>query len=130
MKYCSQCGAETRIAIPPGEVLPRHVCAACHTIHYQNPKVVAGCRATSCNTRRRIGWGRVISLYVTMSLGMTIFGSLLAGGGATYFGAPLTVTIGGLVTILSAAAYYRTLPGIRRHIREHGLFAPAEIATP
>ncbi len=43
MKYCSQCGAETRIAIPPGEVLPRHMCEACHTIHYQNPKIVAGC---------------------------------------------------------------------------------------
>lgn len=74
--------------------------------------------------------GRVISLYVTMSLGMSIFGSLLAGGGATYFGAQLTVTIGGLLTIISAAAYYRTLPGIRRHIRDRGLFAPAESAPP
>jgi ADP-ribose pyrophosphatase YjhB (NUDIX family) len=29
--------------IPSGDNLPRYVCDACHTIHYQNPKIVAGC---------------------------------------------------------------------------------------
>lgn len=29
--------------IPNGDTLPRHVCDACATIHYQNPKIVAGC---------------------------------------------------------------------------------------
>jgi ADP-ribose pyrophosphatase YjhB (NUDIX family) len=33
MKYCNQCG----------DTLPRFVCDACQAIHYQNPKVVAGC---------------------------------------------------------------------------------------
>lgn len=44
MNFCSQCGSdrvETRI--PEGDSLPRFVCAACGTIHYQNPKVVVGC---------------------------------------------------------------------------------------
>jgi len=29
--------------IPQGETLPRAVCPSCQTIHYQNPKIVAGC---------------------------------------------------------------------------------------
>jgi len=43
-KFCSACGAE-RIEqrIPEGDTLPRHVCGACGTIHYQNPKIVVGC---------------------------------------------------------------------------------------
>jgi len=43
MNFCSQCGAPVVLKVPPGETLPRFVCEACQTIHYQNPKVVAGC---------------------------------------------------------------------------------------
>jgi ADP-ribose pyrophosphatase YjhB (NUDIX family) len=44
MKFCSHCGsADVELRIPPGDSLPRHVCAACGTIHYQNPKIVVGC---------------------------------------------------------------------------------------
>ena len=43
MKFCSQCGAPVILRIPAGDHLPRHVCAACETVHYQNPKIVAGC---------------------------------------------------------------------------------------
>src|SRR5262249_34865642 len=39
----SQCGAPVALRIPPGDHLPRHVCDACGTIHYQNPRVVVGC---------------------------------------------------------------------------------------
>jgi ADP-ribose pyrophosphatase YjhB (NUDIX family) len=45
MKYCSQCGQPVEQRIPDGDNLPRHVCTACHTIHYENPKIVAGCIA-------------------------------------------------------------------------------------
>ena len=31
--------------MPPGDSLPRHVCDACGTIHYQNPKMIVGCIA-------------------------------------------------------------------------------------
>ena len=44
--------------------------------------------------------GRVASLYATISLGTTIFGSLLAGIGASYLGAPMTVGIGGALTLV------------------------------
>ena len=44
IRFCSACGSD-RIEwrIPEGDNLPRFVCAACATIHYQNPKVVVGC---------------------------------------------------------------------------------------
>lgn len=42
MKFCSACGATVDLKIPPGDALPRHVCDACGTIHYQNPKLVVG----------------------------------------------------------------------------------------
>ncbi|MCP5159333.1 MAG: NUDIX hydrolase [Gammaproteobacteria bacterium] len=43
MKFCSQCGASVTLRVPTGDNLPRYVCASCHTIHYQNPRIVAGC---------------------------------------------------------------------------------------
>ncbi|MDH3689495.1 MAG: NUDIX hydrolase [Gammaproteobacteria bacterium] len=43
MNFCSSCGARVVQRIPPGDDLARHVCEACETIHYQNPKIVAGC---------------------------------------------------------------------------------------
>lgn len=45
MKFCSNCGAALSHRVPPGDTLPRHVCDACHTIHYQNPRMVVGCIA-------------------------------------------------------------------------------------
>jgi ADP-ribose pyrophosphatase YjhB (NUDIX family) len=45
MKFCSNCGKDLVVIIPPGDHLPRHVCEACSTIHYQNPKLVTGCVA-------------------------------------------------------------------------------------
>lgn len=43
MKYCNQCGHPVTRKIPPGDNLPRYVCTACETVHYQNPKLVVGC---------------------------------------------------------------------------------------
>ena len=43
MKFCSQCGAPVALRVPAGDTLPRHVCDACSTIHYQNPRMVVGC---------------------------------------------------------------------------------------
>ena len=45
MKFCSNCGAAVALKIPAGDTLPRHVCDACSTIHYQNPKMIVGCIA-------------------------------------------------------------------------------------
>ncbi|MEE4465682.1 NUDIX hydrolase, partial [Azotobacter chroococcum] len=43
MKFCSQCGGPLNWQIPSGDHRPRFVCPACHTVHYQNPRIVAGC---------------------------------------------------------------------------------------
>jgi ADP-ribose pyrophosphatase YjhB (NUDIX family) len=44
VKFCSHCGsAQLDFRVPDGDTLKRYVCAACATIHYQNPKVVVGC---------------------------------------------------------------------------------------
>lgn len=43
MKFCSECGNTVEIGIPPGDHLPRFLCKACGTIHYQNPKLIVGC---------------------------------------------------------------------------------------
>jgi len=43
MIFCSNCGARLTVKIPAGDDRHRHVCEACATIHYQNPKIVAGC---------------------------------------------------------------------------------------
>lgn len=45
MKFCSNCGAPVAHRVPPGDSLPRYVCDACQTIHYQNPRMVVGCIA-------------------------------------------------------------------------------------
>ena len=43
MNFCSRCGATVALCIPEGDSVQRHVCNACHTVHYQNPKIVVGC---------------------------------------------------------------------------------------
>ncbi len=43
MKFCSQCGGTITEMIPEGDNRLRFVCGACETIHYQNPRIVAGC---------------------------------------------------------------------------------------
>lgn len=43
MNYCSHCGAPVELRIPAGDNRPRHVCARCGTVHYQNPNIVVGC---------------------------------------------------------------------------------------
>ena len=43
MNYCSQCGEAVTHRIPDGDNRPRFVCEKCHTIHYQNPRVITGC---------------------------------------------------------------------------------------
>lgn len=42
MNFCSHCGEPVALAVPSGDTLPRYVCSACATIHYQNPKMVVG----------------------------------------------------------------------------------------
>ena len=43
MIYCSNCGNRVVEKTPEGDSRLRHVCEACNIVHYQNPKIVAGC---------------------------------------------------------------------------------------
>jgi len=43
MKFCSNCGHAVTTKIPDGDHLPRYVCEACGSIHYENPRIIAGC---------------------------------------------------------------------------------------
>jgi ADP-ribose pyrophosphatase YjhB (NUDIX family) len=43
MNFCSHCGHPVSQKIPEGDNRLRYVCENCHRIHYQNPRIVAGC---------------------------------------------------------------------------------------
>ena len=42
MKFCSQCGQTLVQEVPAGDNRLRAVCHHCDTIHYENPKIIAG----------------------------------------------------------------------------------------
>ena len=43
MNFCSVCAQPVVLKVPEGDHLPRYVCTACGTIHYENPRIIAGC---------------------------------------------------------------------------------------
>jgi MFS family permease len=61
--------------------------------------------------------GRVMGFYAMAFFGMAPFGSLAAGGLADRFGAPATVLLCGVATLVAVALFARTLPELRRRIR-------------
>jgi len=62
--------------------------------------------------------GRVMSIYSMMFLGMTPLGSLLAGAIAGRIGAPVTVAMGGLASLVGGAVFARKWPSMRAPARE------------
>jgi MFS family permease len=62
--------------------------------------------------------GRVLSAYSMMLMGMAPIGALVAGVMAEHIGAPATVAAGAITCGIGAAAFARTLPGIRQEARE------------
>jgi MFS family permease len=61
--------------------------------------------------------GRVMSIYAMAFFGMTPFGALFAGALADRIGAPATVLVGGVATLLGVAAFARRLPALRTEVR-------------
>ncbi len=43
MNFCSRCGEAVQLKIPAGDNRPRYICDSCGTIHYENPRIIAGC---------------------------------------------------------------------------------------
>jgi len=43
MKHCPSCGHPVLYRVPPGDQRERAVCERCDEVHYQNPRIIAGC---------------------------------------------------------------------------------------
>lgn len=61
--------------------------------------------------------GRIMSFYTMTLMGLSPFGSLLAGAMASWIGAPETVFFGGLFCCLGALSFVRQIPSFRAHVR-------------
>ena len=79
--------------------------------------------------------GRVMAVYSMMFMGMAPIGALLGGAIAERLGAPWTVAIGGLASLIGAGWFARQLPKIRVEARRLIVAQaaaggePAEVAT-
>jgi MFS family permease len=86
--------------------------------------------------------GRVMSFYTMAIMGVTPFGSLLAGGLAHRIGAPHTLLFGGAGCIVAALWFASLLPRLRERVRPiyiqkgilpemaQGISAAAQVASP
>ena len=64
--------------------------------------------------------GRIMSIYVLTSIGVSPLGSLVAGGVAQVIGAPVTLAVGGVLTIVSLVAVIAWYPALW-HLRVEGI---------
>ena len=62
--------------------------------------------------------GRVMAVYSMMFMGMAPFGALLGGALADRLGAPITVAVGGLASIVGAIWFGKQLPVFRGEARQ------------
>jgi MFS family permease len=62
--------------------------------------------------------GRVMSLYSMMFIGMAPIGSLVAGKLAQHIGAPITVALGGLISLIGGVVFAFKWPSMRAPARE------------
>jgi MFS family permease len=62
--------------------------------------------------------GRVMAVYTMMFMGMAPLGSLFAGAMADRLGAPLTLSIGGVICMIAASVFLWRLPQFRIYARE------------
>jgi ADP-ribose pyrophosphatase YjhB (NUDIX family) len=129
MNFCSQCGSRVAQRIPPGDHLPRFVCDACGTIHYQNPRVVVGCvpehegRILICKRaiEPRLG-------YWTVPAGFMENGETLQQGAAreSQEEAMADVEIGSLLTVVSVVGAHQVHVFFRATLRSPGFGAGPE----
>jgi ADP-ribose pyrophosphatase YjhB (NUDIX family) len=104
MKFCSNCGGSVEFRVPADDNRERFICDACTTIHYINPRIIAGCLVTSgdkvllCKRAiepRRGSW--------TLPAGFMENGESVEEGAAreTWEEALAKVTMGDLYTVFS-----------------------------
>ncbi|MEN6641229.1 MAG: MFS transporter [Armatimonadia bacterium] len=63
--------------------------------------------------------GRLMALYTMAFMSSGPLASLWGGFAATHIGAPITVWLGGMLSLVSAALFTMRLPAIRKAIRHH-----------
>jgi ADP-ribose pyrophosphatase YjhB (NUDIX family) len=129
MNYCSQCGQPVELRVPDGDHLPRHVCPACQTIHYQNPKIVVGCvpehegRILLCKRaiEPRLG-------YWTVPAGFMENGETLQAGAAreSWEEAEARVEIGALLAVVDVVHAHQVHVLFRARLPEPSFGAGAE----
>jgi ADP-ribose pyrophosphatase YjhB (NUDIX family) len=119
VKYCGRCGSLTNRRIPDGDHLPRLICDACGTVHYENPTLVVGCvpehegRILLC--RRAIEPRRG---YWTLPAGFIEFGETLEAGAARecWEEALAKVEIEGLLAVVSIPEIHQVLMFFRARL--------------
>jgi ADP-ribose pyrophosphatase YjhB (NUDIX family) len=105
MKFCPSCGKLTALRVPEGDHRMRVVCTACGAIHYQNPRIVAGC-VVECQgkillCRRAIEPRR--GFWTNPAGFMEIGESLIqAAVRETYEEAMADVTVGSMLSVVNA----------------------------
>ena len=123
MNFCSDCGHPVALKIPDGDHLPRHVCTSCGAIHYQNPRIIAGCvietehKILLCKRAiepRRGFW--------TVPAGFMENGESLQAAAAreSMEEALANVTIGSLVAIVNVVRAHQVHVVFRARLREAG----------
>jgi hypothetical protein len=59
-----------------------------------------------------------MAVYAMVFMGMAPFGALLSGAIAHHVGAPLTVRLGGIISLVGGAVFALTWPGLRGEARQ------------
>ena len=141
MKFCSECGSGVTLEIPKGDNRPRHVCPNCQTIHYHNPRIVAGTlptyegRILLCRRAIEPRYG-----YWTLPAGFMELGESVSDAAAreTWEEAEAKVDMGPLYTVVNIpyigqvhifylAEIREGVHGAGQESLESRLFAPEEI---
>jgi len=104
MKFCSACGASVTFRQPQDDNRERYICDDCETIHYSNPRIVAGCLVSQDN--KVLLCQRAIEPrkgYWTLPAGFMENGESVEQGAAreTWEEAQAKVTVGDLYTLFS-----------------------------
>ncbi|WP_396588880.1 NUDIX hydrolase [Bermanella sp. R86510] len=122
MKYCSECSHPVEYIIPQGDNRERATCTECGTIHYVNPRIIAGTLPVYENQvllckraiEPRLG-------YWTLPAGFMELGETLEQGAVreTWEEAGIDVTAGQLLTSISVP-----------HISQVHIFFLAHMSSP
>lgn len=106
MRFCPACGSAVELRVPAQDDRERHVCSACATVHYHNPKVVVGSVCTFEDRlllcRRAIEPGRGLW---TIPAGYMELGETAEAGAAreAWEEARAAIEIEGLIAVYSLA---------------------------